>query len=50
MPIQFMPATSISPWPYQSGNALVDIILFAVWAFLFGLFAAYGWRVAQKIP
>lgn len=45
-----MPVAAVSCWPYQSGNTLVDVVLFGVWAFLFGLFMAYGWRVANKLP
>lgn len=40
----------ISPWPYHSGNALVDVVLFGVWCFLFGLFFTWGARVAGKLP
>lgn len=45
-----MLANVVSPWPYQSGNALVDVVLFGVWAFVFGVFLQWGMRVAGKLP
>lgn len=45
-----MLSTVISPWPYQSGNAIVDVLLFGLWSFLFGLFLQWGMRVAEKLP
>lgn len=37
-------------WPYHAGNTLVDIILYGVWVFLFGLFFTWGQRVGSKLP
>jgi len=45
-----MLATTVSLWPYSSGNTLVDVLLFGVWCFLFGLFFSWGERVAGKLP
>lgn len=45
-----MLATTVSLWPYSSGNTLVDVLLFGVWCFLFGLFFSWGARVAGKLP
>lgn len=45
-----MLATVVSLWPYQSGNTLVDVALFGLWAFVFGLFLGWGMRVAGKLP
>jgi len=45
-----MLATVVSLWPYQSGNTLVDVVLFGVWSFAFGFFLALGMRVGNKLP
>jgi hypothetical protein len=45
-----MTAVAVSPWPYSSGNGLVDTILFLVWCFLLGLGFTWGARVAGKLP
>lgn len=37
-------------WPYHSGNAFADVVLYGVYTFLFGWFFGLGWRVAQKLP
>lgn len=37
-------------FPYQSGNGVVDTILFLVWCFLLGLGFTWGARVAGKLP
>jgi hypothetical protein len=35
--------------PYQSGNAVVDIILWFAFVFAFGFFMGGGWTVVTKI-
>lgn len=43
-------ATALFLGPYYSGNTLVDVVLFGVWSFLFGLFLGWGMKVSQKLP
>jgi hypothetical protein len=45
-----MLATAVSLWPYASGQPVVDVVLFLVWCFLFGLAFSWGRRVAEKLP
>ncbi len=40
----------VTIWPYHSGNSVVDVVLFIVWAFIFGLGFTWGARVAGKLP
>lgn len=36
--------------PYQTGNTLVDVVLWAVFVFAFGLLMGWGWKVATRFP
>lgn len=40
----------IGIWPYRSGNTLVDVVLFAIWCVLFGIFFTWGQRIGGKLP
>lgn len=44
------PFADISLAPYHSGNAVVDVVLFVVFAYVFGLAFTWGARTAGKIP
>jgi p-aminobenzoyl-glutamate transporter AbgT len=37
-------------WPYRSGNAVVDVVLFIVWGVLFGMALGWGMRISNKLP
>lgn len=43
-------AVGVSIWPYSSGNAVVDIVLFIVWGVLLGIALQWGFRIGGKLP
>jgi hypothetical protein len=37
-------------WPYRSGNTVVDLVLFIVFAVVLGIGLAWGMRIGNKLP
>ncbi len=44
-----MVLATVALWPYQSGNTLVDVLLWCAYSFGFGALFTLGARVVNKV-